>query len=203
MKQDKTQTGYSEKEVKSAIEKAFQAMQKNGADRIVLSTVLNEKSKGAGGGWNEISYYSYYPKETLTKSEVELTEQRKAYQVIALVARGNPTMNQRQEDSLEVVDRVPVYLLTIGNPDGWAHPHNVFVGNKIDLFLKMNNEQKVISSQEILAAIEPQIIEYRQITKNLMEKAGISEALQRLETIKTVDDLLHEMRQAVANAKKG
>jgi hypothetical protein len=112
-------------------------------------------------------------------------------------------MNQRQEDSLEVVDRVPVYLLTIGNPDGWAHPHNVFVGNKIDLFLKMNNEQKVISSQEILAAIEPQIIEYRQITKNLMEKAGISEALQRLETIKTVDDLLHEMRQAVANAKKG
>jgi hypothetical protein len=44
MKQDKTQTGYSEKEVKSAIEKAFQAMQKNGADRIVLSTVLNENS---------------------------------------------------------------------------------------------------------------------------------------------------------------
>ena len=195
---------FSEKGLKNALDRAFQRMQESGADRVVLSAVplpANEPSSGEKHPGN------YYPSESLTSAERPYIKdgEHKPYQVVALLADGAEKL---AGNSVEVVDRVPFYVFTLVEPHRFSKARTVFTGeHEIDAFVKISSGQKLISAETILAAVEPQIAEYKQITFRLSEEAGVFRALEKLGAPDYVrlrqvpDDALNWLGEAIASVK--
>ncbi|MFA6328866.1 MAG: hypothetical protein WCY41_05460 [Candidatus Micrarchaeia archaeon] len=197
-------TDFSQGAVKAALDKAFDGMQKSGVDRIVLRVVpdICPASKNATLGWQNTSNSVYHAKESLPLAETSMMKEKKPYQAIALTSNG---VVKRDAQAVEVVDRVPMDCFSLVDPERYGKAANVFVGANIAEFISANSTQRVISAQEILAAIEPQIAEYKQITVKLFEKSGVYEAVEKLEAREfatKADELLQNARAAIASAKK-
>jgi hypothetical protein len=193
---------FSEKGLKNALDKAFQRMQESGVDRVVLSAVplpANEPSSGEKHPGN------YYPAESLTSVERPYIKEseHKPYQVVALLADGAEKLSG---NSIEVVDRVPFFVFSLVEPHRFSKARTVFNGEQeIDAFVKIASVQKGISAGATLAAVEPQIAEYKQITTRLFEKSGVYEAVEKLaarEFANETDKFLFSIREAIASAKK-
>ena len=191
---------YSQGAVRAALEKAFARMQSTGTDRIVLSVVpdVNKESKQSVLGFQEVSKHAYHAEESLPLAETSMMKAKKPYQVIALVSDG---VMGRDGISVEVVDRIPIYVFTLVNPNRYSKAANLFISDDIAIFVKANSEQQAVSSQEILAAIEPQVAEYKLITARLFEKSGVYAAVEKLEAREfatKTDEILHSLRAAIA-----
>ncbi len=202
VKQQASKPDYTQGAVKAALDKAFARMQSTGTDRIVLSVVpdVNKESKQSVLGFQDVSKGAYHAEESLPLAETSMMKEKKPYQVIALASDG---VMKRDGASVEVVDRVPIFVFSLVNQHRYSKEANVFIKDDVATFVNANSEQHAISAQEILAAIEPQIAEYKQITAKLFEKSGAYAAVEKLAARKFANqaaELLFAVREAISSA---
>jgi hypothetical protein len=183
---------YNKEKVQAAIEKAFQAMEKNGVDRLVIrvqNVLESEKNDGEKKKDASTFYSKYYPVDSLQKIERELLNGKTAvsYQAVALVAPGvsrceGEVYPEGEGYLVEIVNRRSIFVFSLVNPDRIGNNWDFYPSSQVDRFCRLNQEVKVITPAQFTEAFEKGIAEYKAITLALLDKAGVWGSLERLDS---------------------
>ncbi|MCX8194658.1 MAG: hypothetical protein N3G22_00920 [Candidatus Micrarchaeota archaeon] len=194
-------------EVYQALREGLDKMKRLQIERIPLMVEeagpSGESKKAVG--WSPINRLNlgYYPYATLHEIEKEKIDENKHYIVASLFYRkgvgGEPDIER-----VEVVHRTRIFPLF---PASGKHYYSVayhYDGDSIKIFADDNQKIEGWKGAEVEEAINKGIREYLAITKELMEKAGVFKALEKIanRAVSPFDQILSDMRNSIEKAKK-
>ena len=170
-----------------ALINSLDEMDRQEVDRVVLTLYESEPSQNATGRWLTAGNdTNYYPFEMLDETEQGMIKNGKHYTVVALV-RDNVGDVMRYADKgggVEVYNRTHIVpFLSRLKPESelnYVTEGGVHRGDNLKQFAESvagNGWNPQAIEQRVSAGIQ----EYHGITRKLMEKAGVYDALQKME----------------------
>ena len=160
-------------------------MERQGVDRVILSLYESQPDQEAFGKWSQST--PYYPFEMLNETEQEIIKSKKSYEVVALVRENVGRIVQYPEPGVEKYNRTHVHpmlpKLKTGSGLDYVTKGGIYIGEELKKFVQ-NGDESGWTPGIIREVIQNGIQEYHNITKRLMEKAGVYKTLEKMESRK-------------------
>lgn len=183
---EKSPTPNQNGSVYRALLNGLNEMERHGVDRVILTLYESEPSQNATGRWLTAGKdTNYYPFEMLDGTEQGMIKDGKHYTVVALV-RDNvgDVVRYADKGGVEVYNRTHIVpFLPKLKPESelnYVTEGGARTGENLKQFAE-SVAGNGWSSQAIDQRVNAGIQEYHAITRKLMEKAGVYDALKRME----------------------
>ena len=171
--------------VYSALMNGLDEMDRQGVDRVVLTLYESEPNQNATGRWLTAGKdTNFYPFEMLDETEQGMIKNGKHYTVVALVRDNVGDVVRYGDKGVEVYNRTHIVpFLPRLKPESelnYVTEGGVHRGDNLKQFAESvagNGWNPQAIEQRVSAGIQ----EYHGITRKLMEKAGVYDALQKME----------------------
>ena len=169
-----------------ALLNSLNEMEKQGVDRVILTLYESEPSKNATGRWLTAGKdTNYYPFEMLDETEQRMIKDGKHYTVVALVRNNvGDVVRYADKGGVEVYNRTHIVpFLPRLKPESelnYVTEGGAHTGENLKQFAESvagNGWNPEAIEQRVNAGIQ----EYHTITRKLMEKAGVYDALKKME----------------------
>lgn len=170
-------------------------MKKKGITRLYLLSEEIQPDERAFGGWINMGDMAYYPYEMLDPREQELILAKKHYSIGALVS-GEIPINKKgglkkvtyPDYGFEVFERTHCYPMLcemkdtpeVINDMEYYRQNCFYNPEQMKLIAEQLTKAKA-TAKEVEEMINQGIKNYHQITRNLMEEAGVLKSLKNLE----------------------
>ncbi len=169
----------------NTLTKGLTQMEKEGVDRVILALYESEPDQDVNGKWLTSGKDTcYYPFEMLGGAEQSMILDKKHYTAVALVNENVGNIVRYKNKGIEKYQRTRLNLLMpkLKPESEWNYSNNggVYTGENLKKFAEWATESGWIP-EAIKQVIDEGIQEYHEITKKLMEKAGVYDSLQKME----------------------
>ena len=171
--------------VYDALVNGLKKMDRQGVDRVVLTMYESEPNQNVRGRWINFGEETrYYPFEMLDETEQGMIRDEKTYTIVSLVRKSVGDIVRYGDRGVSVYHRthiVPMLpKLKLESELNYITEGGVHMGEKIRQFAEsaLGNGW---NSESIEQRVRDGIEEYHQVTRRLMEGAGVYDALGRME----------------------
>lgn len=185
-------------------------MEKEGINRIYVCLEEMKPDERAFGNWIDSDKLRYYPYEILDPREKEAVLKENHYSAGFLVGPEIPGVIKHPGYGFEVIERTHFHPMLHQLKDN-GETKNKMEYYRNDCFydkeqIKLIAEQMAnakATAKEIEGMIEDGIKNYHQVTKELMEKAGVFKSLESLEKrieLNPTEEILSKTREQINSA---
>ena len=169
--------------VRQALMEGLNEMERQHVDRIVLTMYESEPNPNVRGRWINVGKETrYYPFEMLDEAEQTMINEGKTYTVISLVRDNVGNVISYSDRGIEKFHRTHlVPMLPPLVPESQLnYVTEGFLSNDLEQIAK-DAVKSGWTPEAIRQRVQEGIQEYKGITRKLMEKAGVYDALERME----------------------